>query len=73
MYTYMPRPTIRCSKCDSTDICIPERDANGPMMVDHSTLLRCRKCGHEKRSEPYPPLSMEGTSLGSVWPKEEKF
>lgn len=73
MHYYMPRPTIRCSKCDSTDIAIPERDANGPIMGEAGTLLRCRKCGHTKHSKPEPPVSMAGVSIGSAWPTEEKF
>ena len=44
----MPRPVIKCSKCGSTNIAIPERDANGPDVDDGGALLRCRACGHEK-------------------------
>ena len=45
----MPRPTIKCSKCGSADIAIPERSAN-MYDPDDTVLLRCRTCGHEKRS-----------------------
>lgn len=46
----LPRPIIKCSKCSSADIVIPERAANH-YDPDDMVLLRCRACGHEKRSE----------------------
>lgn len=73
MYTYMPRPLIKCSKCGSTDIVIPERPANG-LVADVGTLLRCKGCGHEKREQPKSmTIFSMGGAIGATWPTEETF
>lgn len=46
MHIRLASPVITCGKCSSTDIAIPERDANS--QADPAVLLRCRSCGHEK-------------------------
>ena len=74
MYTTLPRPTISCSKCGSTDIAIPERDANGPASDDGATLLRCRNCGHVKTSgheQRFYDLTHAATN--PTFPKRETF
>lgn len=68
MYITMPRPTIKCSKCGSTDVAIPERSANG-YDPETSPLLRCRNCGHEKlppsHKERFDDLLKRGIGAGT--------
>ncbi len=75
MYVTLPRPTIKCSKCGSMDIAIPERSANGPSTEDDAALLRCRSCGHEKRSGHKQRFDdLLSSSIGTeTFPKEETF
>lgn len=49
MHIRLAAPVITCGQCNSTDIAIPERDANSQTEPD--VLLRCRSCGHEKRRD----------------------
>lgn len=76
MYITLPRPIIKCSQCGSTDIAVPERNANGPADDDDGTvLLRCRKCGHERVSGHKQRFDdMMEASVGT-WtpPTEETF
>lgn len=54
----MPKPTVRCSKCNGTNIVRPERvipewPANSPVaqptgLKNGDVELRCKDCGHEK-------------------------
>lgn len=85
MHMIMPRPTIRCSQCGSTDIVRPEMVA--PEWPANSSLprpaaasrdgveLRCKVCGHEKRHEHRSSVDGYSTSSGvSITPpKEETF
>jgi uncharacterized Zn finger protein len=76
MHITMPRPIIKCSKCGSVDIVIPERSANGPSHDDGSTLLRCRGCGHEKLSGHKQRFDevLKGAVMGTrPMPTEETF
>ncbi len=73
MHVTLPRPTIKCGKCGSADIAIPERSANGPEVKDGDVLLRCRSCGHEKREGHKQRFDDMPSGTSIVSPKEEKF
>ena len=77
MHVTLPRPVIKCSKCGSTDIAVPERDANGFASADDDVLLlRCRACGHEKRSghkQRFDDLFKSATVGTRTEPTEETF
>lgn len=74
MHITMPRPVIKCSKCGSADIVIPERSANAHD-PDDCALLKCRSCGHEKRSGHKQRFDdLLSSSVGTrTWPTEETF
>ena len=74
MHMTMPKPIIKCSKCESIDVVIPERSANAT--YEPEVLLRCRKCGHEKRAEHkqrFDDLLTRSVGTTSPWPKTETF
>ena len=76
MHITMPRPTIKCGKCGSADIAIPERSANA-YDPDDCVLLKCRQCGHEKRSghkQRFDDMFSSAVTQGtSSLPTEETF
>lgn len=87
MHLMMPRATIKCSKCDSTDIVYPEMvspewPANSPVPRPAASSrdgvqLRCKGCGHEKKHDGRTWL--DGSTLPAMGtltikqPKEETF
>lgn len=84
MHMIMPRATIKCSKCGSTDIVYPEMiapewPANSPCprpaaAARGGVQLRCKGCGHEKLQTSW--VNSCAPSMGTLTitpPKEETF
>lgn len=84
MYMLMPKPTIKCSQCGSTNVVIPARvipewpaNSHAPQpsgMKTGDVALRCKGCGHEKMHVHQDDWT-SATIGGAIYttPKEETF